>query len=120
MRVALCCLLRLCMRRSTGVRVGVAGSKRRQVTASKRELIDTGTDKRYVRRNKQGPFKDSDDIGRSRSQDVRTSKRRVRTSFLSSAFSCSLLRPSLSLCWARAFFSAPLAKHELQGLVSAS
>jgi hypothetical protein len=28
---------------------------------AKRELIDTGTDKRYVRRNKQGRFKESDD-----------------------------------------------------------
>ena len=28
-----------------------------------RELIDTGTDKRFVRRNKQGKFKESDDVG---------------------------------------------------------
>jgi hypothetical protein len=32
--------------------------------AGKRE-IDTGTDKRYVRRNKKGQFKESDDVGRS-------------------------------------------------------
>lgn len=38
---------------------------------SKRELIDTGTDKRYVRRNKQGQFKESDDLGRSLSSDRR-------------------------------------------------
>lgn len=38
---------------------------------SKRELIDTGTDKRYVRRDDQGRFKESDDVGRSLSQDVR-------------------------------------------------
>ena len=37
----------------------------------KRELIDTGTDKRYVRRNDDGTFKESDDVGRSLSQDVR-------------------------------------------------
>ena len=37
----------------------------------KRELIDTGTDKRYVRRDEQGQFKESDDVGRSLSQDVR-------------------------------------------------
>jgi hypothetical protein len=37
----------------------------------KRELIDTGTDKRYVRRDKKGQFKESDDQGRSLSQDVR-------------------------------------------------
>jgi hypothetical protein len=34
--------------------------------ARKRELIDTGTDKRYVRRNKLGTsFVESDDVGRS-------------------------------------------------------
>ena len=37
----------------------------------KRELIDTGTDKRYVRRRDDGTFKESDDVGRSLSQDVR-------------------------------------------------
>src|SRR3712207_8233129 len=35
----------------------------------KRELIDTGTDKRYVRRDAQGRFKESDDVGRSRSEE---------------------------------------------------
>ena len=34
-----------------------------------RELIDTGADKRYVRRDEKGQFKDSDDVGRSLSQD---------------------------------------------------
>lgn len=38
---------------------------------SDRELIDTGTDKRYVRRDEQGQFKESDDVGRSLSQDVK-------------------------------------------------
>jgi hypothetical protein len=37
----------------------------------KRELIDTGTDKRYVRRDTEGQFKESDDQGRSLSQDVK-------------------------------------------------
>ena len=32
---------------------------------SKRELIDTGTDKRYVRRDENGRFKESVDVGRS-------------------------------------------------------
>jgi hypothetical protein len=36
-----------------------------------RELIDTGTDKRYVRRDDQGRFVESDDVGRSLAQDVR-------------------------------------------------
>ena len=38
---------------------------------SGRELIDTGTDKRFVRRDKDGQFKESDDVGRSLSQDVK-------------------------------------------------
>ena len=39
-------------------------------TAS-RQLIDTGTDKRYVRRDDEGKFKESDDVGRSLTQDRR-------------------------------------------------
>ena len=38
---------------------------------SGRELIDTGTDKRYVRRDDQGQFQESDDVGRSLAQDVK-------------------------------------------------
>jgi hypothetical protein len=41
--------------------------------SSDRELIDTGTDKRYVRRDEKGQFKESDDVGRSLSQDVKKS-----------------------------------------------
>jgi len=37
----------------------------------KRELIDTGTDKRYVRRDDKGQFKESDDQGRSLAQDIK-------------------------------------------------
>lgn len=40
---------------------------------SKRELIDTGTDKRYVRRDEKGQFKESVDVGRSLSQESRQS-----------------------------------------------
>jgi len=36
-----------------------------------RELIDTGTDKRYVRRDEKGRFEESDDVGRSLAQDVK-------------------------------------------------
>ena len=39
--------------------------------ASKRELIDTGTDKRFVRRDDKGQFKESDDVGRSLAADRR-------------------------------------------------
>jgi hypothetical protein len=34
-----------------------------------RELIDTGNDKRYVRRDEQGRFDEVVDVGRSLSQD---------------------------------------------------
>ena len=36
---------------------------------ARRELIDTGTDKRYVRRAAKGRFKESDDVGESLAQD---------------------------------------------------
>jgi hypothetical protein len=36
-----------------------------------RELIDTGNDKRYVRRDEKGQFKESDDVGKSLAADVR-------------------------------------------------
>ena len=44
---------------------------------SEREMIDTGTDKRYVRRKDDGTFKESDDMGRSPSQDVGRMPRRL-------------------------------------------
>lgn len=36
-----------------------------------RELIDTGTDKRFVRRDEKGQFKESDDVGKSLAADRR-------------------------------------------------
>jgi len=44
--------------------------------AAKRELINTGTDKRYVRRDAKGQFKESDDVDRSLAQDR---KRKAKT-----------------------------------------
>jgi hypothetical protein len=44
-------------------------SKRKK--AGKRELINTGRDKRFVRRDSQGKFNESDDVGRSLTQDRR-------------------------------------------------
>ena len=41
-----------------------------------RELIDTGNDKRYVRRDEKGQFKEVVDVGRSISQDM---KRKAKT-----------------------------------------
>ena len=39
--------------------------------AAKRELIDTRTDKRFVRRGAGGKFKESDDVGKSLAADRR-------------------------------------------------
>lgn len=48
--------------------------------SSRRELIDTGTDKRYVRRSAGGQFKESDDVSRSLSQDRRRkAKKKTRS-----------------------------------------
>ena len=44
--------------------------------SSKRELISTGSDKRFVRRDSQGQFKESDDVGRSLATDR---KRKAKT-----------------------------------------
>ena len=44
---------------------------------SKRELIDTGNDKRYVRRDEQGQFKKSDDVGKSLAADRRTKAKTI-------------------------------------------
>jgi hypothetical protein len=38
---------------------------------AKRERINTRTDSRYVRRDEQGKFKESDDVGRANSSDRR-------------------------------------------------
>ena len=44
---------------------------------SKRELIDTGRDKRYVRRGPDGKFNESDDVAKSLSRDRRTKSRKA-------------------------------------------
>ena len=45
--------------------------------AAKRKLIDTGNQKRYVRRNKEGQFKEVDDVGRSLAADQRRKAKTV-------------------------------------------
>ena len=45
-----------------------------------RELIDTGTDKRYVRRDEEGKFDEVDDVGRSLAQDVKKKAKKEVTS----------------------------------------
>ena len=53
--------------RKTGGTKKTGGRKK----AVKRELIDTGTDKRFVRRGVAGKFKESDDVGKSLTHDRR-------------------------------------------------
>jgi hypothetical protein len=48
----------------------------------KRELIDTGRDKRFVTRNPDGTFKESDDVGRSLAADRRRkAKKKVKPGY---------------------------------------
>jgi hypothetical protein len=55
------------------------GFKMAKSGTSKRELIDTGNDKRYVRRDEKGRFDEVDEQSRSLSQDVRKhAKTRVK------------------------------------------
>ena len=44
--------------------------------AAKRELINTGTNKAFVRRDEKGQFKEVTDVGRSLAQDVRKQRKR--------------------------------------------
>ena len=47
-------------------------------TKSHRELVDTGTDKRFVRRDDRGQFDQVSDVGRSLAQDRKqTAKTKV-------------------------------------------
>ena len=55
---------------------GKSSTASRRRASSRRELINTGTDKRFVRRSAGGQFKESDDVGRSLSADR---KRKART-----------------------------------------
>ena len=48
-----------------------SGAKSSRRSSSKRELINTGRDKRYVRRDSKGRFNESDDVGRSLAADRR-------------------------------------------------
>jgi hypothetical protein len=45
--------------------------------SSKRELIDTGKDKRFVRRDEKGRFKEVVDVGKSLAQDRRKQAKTV-------------------------------------------
>jgi hypothetical protein len=57
----------------------MAKKKAKRKTAN-RELINTGRDTRFVRRGATGQFKESDDVGRSRSRDRRgTARTKVKS-----------------------------------------
>jgi hypothetical protein len=48
--------------------------------ATKRELINTGTDRRFVRRGGKGKFKESDDVSRSLAKDLpQKAKKKVQS-----------------------------------------
>ena len=56
----------------------VAKKKTARRKAAKRELISTGSNKLYVRRNKRGTsFKEVEDVGRSLAQDRRRKAKSV-------------------------------------------
>ena len=48
-----------------------ANKKPARKKAAQRELVDTGTDRRFVRRGARGKFKESDDVGQSLTADRR-------------------------------------------------
>ena len=48
-----------------------------EMMGKKRELVDTGNDKRYVKRDKDGTFKESVDVGRSVAADRRTKSKKT-------------------------------------------
>ena len=49
-------------------------------TAAKRELVDTGKNKAFTRRNVKGQFKEVDDVGRSLAGDRRRKAKTAVTS----------------------------------------
>ena len=55
-------------------------TKTKKRSAAKRELIDPSRDKRLVRRVSKGKFNESDDLGRSLSQDRRRKAKTVAKS----------------------------------------
>lgn len=73
-------------KKSGGSKKRAGGSKKssrkkgdsKKKASTKRELIDTGRNKSYVRRDKRGRFDEVDDVGRSLSQDIkRPAKKKV-------------------------------------------
>ena len=68
-------------KRKSGRKTNVRKTTKRR-KATKRKLVDTGRDKRFVRRGKKGQFKESDDLGRSLTADRRKkTKRQVKSGY---------------------------------------
>jgi hypothetical protein len=62
---------------STRGRSGGGAKSAKGRGAAKRQLINTGTDKRFVRRDAGGRIKESDDVGRSLASDRRKKAKTV-------------------------------------------
>lgn len=59
-----------------------ATKKAAKKSSGKRDLIAPNNDKRYVKRDKSGQFKESDDQGKSLGQDVKkTAKKKVKPGY---------------------------------------
>jgi hypothetical protein len=67
-------------RKKAAATTGKPEKAARRKKAAKRELIDTGRDKRFVRRDGEGKFKESDDVGKSLAQDRRRKAKSVAKS----------------------------------------
>jgi hypothetical protein len=69
-------------RKKASLTSGKAGKTTRRKKATKRELINTGRDKRFVRRDGEGQFKESDDVGKSLAADrKKKAKKKVKSGY---------------------------------------
>ena len=71
-------------KKTAAKKTGARGAARKTAKRSsqKRELINTGTDARYVKRSGSGRFKESDDVGRSQKTDrARSAKKSVKSGY---------------------------------------
>ena len=67
-------------KKGTAKKSSAKGTARKKKKSRGRELIDTGRDKRFMRRDEQGQFNESDDVGCSLSQDRRRkAKKKVKS-----------------------------------------
>jgi hypothetical protein len=64
-------MLRSPLTSRVGVELDGEGGAVAKRSSSKRELIDTGRNKMYARRDERGQFKEMDDVGRSSAADRR-------------------------------------------------